>query len=167
MADEKISAMTAATNTAPADLVPIVQGGTNKKATRTILLTGDGSGNLAIQQSGGFVDVAADGSLSMLAPAGKTIVLAQGSIIVVEVLATGDVTIDAAAGNKVYIGYSAGQTVIGAVANTTTVQGSQVDVTCTNQISGDWASFPPGLVRQAIQRLAAAVKALRGGSPIP
>ncbi len=37
MADTKISNMTAATSVADADLVPIVQGGANKKATAGLL----------------------------------------------------------------------------------------------------------------------------------
>jgi hypothetical protein len=37
MADTKISALTAATSVADADLIPIVQGGANKKATRELV----------------------------------------------------------------------------------------------------------------------------------
>lgn len=51
MADQKISDMTAATEVANADLIPIVQGGNNFKASKAVLLKG-AAGEITVIEPG-------------------------------------------------------------------------------------------------------------------
>lgn len=76
MADTKISAMTSATTVANADVVPIVQGGANKKATKAKLLTAD---------------------------SGEAITLAGNASAVVTINASGEPTIQAASGQVLWL----------------------------------------------------------------
>lgn len=86
MADEKISAMAAATQCANADVLPLVQGGVNKKVSRQVLLLGAPAEDIDIQAGAGaalrLLDelggvvllIASTGDVSLQAPNGAVTV---------------------------------------------------------------------------------------------
>jgi hypothetical protein len=65
MADEKISAMPAATDVNNVDLIPIVQGGVNMSATRALLLTSASETIGLSQGDGGVVELTDDGLINV------------------------------------------------------------------------------------------------------
>ncbi len=91
MADERISAMPAATEVLQVDVVPIVQGGVNKKTSKQILLEAATGEEVAFRGLGvSFVGIDNTGRAVALADAGKTATL--------QVPSGGQMGVDAAGG---------------------------------------------------------------------
>lgn len=155
MANEKISAMPAATEVVDTDLVPIVQAGINKKATRQMLLTGSNnapillrgsSGQFAGIQAGIFsIQIRDDGFLSITFPGGTIQSDSAGNLIL--------------HGSTVAILSISGAVTIGQDI------GGSVSVMYNPSDLGNWQATPPDQAA-AINRIAAVVAALLGG-PIP
>jgi hypothetical protein len=84
MADQKISAMPAATQVNDSDIVPIVQGGANKSATRAKMLTAAPGVQISLVGSdSSAVQVSPDGTISVLNSAGGLVQVApDGSIVI-------------------------------------------------------------------------------------
>jgi hypothetical protein len=81
MPNEKISAMPAATSVSNADVLPIIQGGVNKKATKAVLLTPPPGEHLYLFTANGhFIDLAPDGSFLFFNGAASISVSAAGVV---------------------------------------------------------------------------------------
>lgn len=179
MADQKISDMTAATSVGNADLVPIVQSGLNKKATREQLLTSDPMGGIVLVALGG-------GTFGGTTIGGETAFQGDASGFI---LTAPYFSYNWGPGyNSNYTGTSDGGWYLSFETDTTcqvfdnsarvllsldsllekiTITANLgVFVTYIASVPSDWATSPPADMNTAINRLASAVRILRG-SPIP
>lgn len=156
MANEKISQMTAAAAVTDADLVPIVQAGSNMAATRAQLLTGSNNAVIyLVAASGQFVGIKAGAYLIQVRDDGSINLEGQGASLQIDgsgnVLLRGQaLTLNAQTGLM-----SLGQNI-----------GGSVQVQYTPASLSDWATTSPPDLATAIDRIAAAVVGLLG-SPIP
>lgn len=76
MADLKISDMTAASEVANADVVPVVQAGANVKASRALLLTAASGEAIALSGAGGTIQIDATGGIQVTPAGGQTFTFA-------------------------------------------------------------------------------------------
>lgn len=166
MADEKISAMTSATVMSNLDVVPIVQGGANKKVEKAIFLkTGTSESVAFVGPTTEFVGILASGVASVNAPSGAELYTILGFGVVCT--PAGGVTIGAFTGQTVQI-TSNGGTVQLDGSGIITLQcagGASVFASYTPLTPASWAGNPSNLAT-AIDRIAASV-AFMLGSPIP
>ena len=188
MADEKISAMPAATSVGNADLLPIVQGGVNKRATKILFLTqstgepiglvGPGVAIIRIDSAGGLqltaeagqpVQILVGTSGLYLSPSGDSVLqasLAHRLVLssysgLASVVATGteDLILSCLGGGTLEFNHNA------AIVMNPNV-GSVINIAYQDGTVGAWAVGPPSTIREAVDRLATAVAGLLG-VPIP
>jgi len=179
MADTKISAMSVAGIVEDADILPIVGGGVNAACTRPIFLTSGLATNIGLTTSPGmtsFVTVDSgdsiieckdNGEIEIHFAAGLDMTHAvNGGGMLVD--AAGGVTIVPGGGNPVVIGGASDATLtLDEAAGTAFLNCSNgFQYTLQNQSATHWAGVPSDN-EDAWQRIAAAVYALRGNSPIP
>lgn len=164
----KISSLPAATSVGATDITPVVQGGVNMSYTRDIFLTDVGGSQVALQGNGGFVGCDSLGNVSvqpkaggqilvqssygsltsnssvngwnLTIPSGCNVTLAHASGTTISILGSGQLFIPIAAGVSCLIGV--GSTFVGA----------------------HFTSKPPPDIISAINRIAAAVQGLLGGT---
>lgn len=157
MANEKISAMTTASQVANADIVPIVQGAANKKATRTVLLTGAAGEDIVIQGSTGQ-------SVKLLSADGQTEVWIRDDGFIylrnlntfLQILGNGDTDFDS--GGRLNL-HANGTMAISCNSGNPNVLYNPGNPT-------DWSGSPPTDVATALDRIASALVTVLGG-PIP
>ena len=104
MADEKISEMTAATVVNDADMIPIVQSGANKRATRPMLLTAESGEDIALTGNGSDMMLANSGGITFTFTAGEPVTFTDGSTDFFEIWADGSVHINAPDDQYIQIG---------------------------------------------------------------
>jgi len=181
MADEKISAMTAASQMANADVMPIVQGGANLKATKLQLLTGASGEDLTLTAH-------ASQSIVLQGPASDPVFALPPSAPAHLHTNNGFFFGNAAESAGLYYDGSSdmgfvtpngpwtisitGGTSISFVCDTnagTIYAGASHGFNCdlSGLTSGNWATSPPPDLVTFINRIATKVKALNGGTPIP
>lgn len=179
MADEKISAMPAATATATGDLIPIVQGGVNKKATKAVLFQGAaGATDAYVSGALGFVGVIDHlGTSGIQVDDANKKLRGFGAILDFQFgTPTGSFQISAAGNISLDAGAHAGIIDLGTVgtAELKLDQGAgTVLLTCANLCSvkyapavpGNWA-VPVTTIHQALDRLVAAVVARTLGGAV-
>lgn len=82
MADTKLSALTAATSVANADLLYIAQSGSSLKATRALVLTAAAGESISlVGNSSSSISIASDGGLLLTPAAGKNTTIASGQVL--------------------------------------------------------------------------------------
>ncbi len=165
----KISALPAATETADADVIPKVHGGVTQKVTRDILLTGMTGENVTLTGAmGNIVKCWYNGSVGIVGGGGQGISLLNetftGSITLG---GPGYIQLNADAGQALTLNANGSE--IG-ITNTGDINmllsgGTQVTISYLEGTPSDW-SVNPGDVWTALDRIASAVRILRG-SPIP
>jgi len=176
MADEKISALTAATSWANADITVIVQGGADKKITKSLILTAGAGEDIALKADGAHASalVSADGNTQIGVANGGGAMSSDGGFFIHSLVGTTDETFgngttgwefqtDRGFTVKNFAGGS-GTMVQSMSANTWTVSGFTsvfLQVVLTNHV---WATGDPPDAATAIDRLAAAVSGLLGGN---
>jgi len=180
MADEKISALSAATDCANADLFVIVQGGGNKKLTKALLLTNGPSESLILKAetgSGIFLNTDSGDAQFSVSDNGDVGWHVEGNFLGV---LTDGVNVDqfsgiAGAGYEFDVSAvstfivnttGTGQLMVDGVGNNFSLQNfASIFIEYKPATSGDW-SGDPAWDKDAIDRLAAAVAGLLG-TPIP
>jgi hypothetical protein len=181
MPDTKISAMTAAASILDADLVPIVQGGVNKKATKQQVLMGGAGEDIALQGSAGQAAklVNAAGSSGVFVTAAGAVTDSFGTTYQLVGNVMGTFLSISAAGQVTFSDAGMGQTMAWGVAGAAVLSISgpaqTASLIATNGVfinfvdngAGNWATTPPNNWQTAIYRLAAQVQALSLGVPIP
>jgi len=180
MADEKISALAAATDCANADLFVIVQGGGNKKLTKALLLTSGPSESLILKAdagSGVFLNTDSGDAQLSVSDNGDIGWHVEGNFLGVLTDGTDVDTFSGIAGGGyqfevsavstfIIITQGAGQVMVDGVGNNFQVASfAAINIEYLPATSGDW-SGDPAWDREAIDRLAAAVAGLLG-TPIP
>ncbi len=140
MANEKISAMPAVVSILNADLLPVVQSGVNKSATRPTLLHAQSPDTMTlVHNSGCFIQLNPTGNLNISVPNGSTMFIVS-SLAGITLDNLGNIIIAAGGAGIVQISYN-------------------------DPNPGNWAGVPTDVL-VAIQRLAAAVSQ-NGLNPIP
>jgi len=180
MADEKISALAAATECANADLFVIVQGGGNKKLTKTLLLTGAGGEGLVLKALTGDAivlntdsgdaqfSVSDNGDVGWHCEGNFNGVLTDGTDVdTFTGIAGGGYQFSVSAVSTwIIVTTGTGQVMVDGVGNNFQVTNfTAINIEYLPATSGDW-SGDPAWDREAIDRLAAAVAGLLG-TPIP
>jgi hypothetical protein len=102
---EKISAMPSATQMNNADVLPIVQGGVNKKITRDVFLTANGTDDLAIVGASlDRIDLPHGGGIIVTADSGDTIELLNAiNLAEISISPAGAITVASATGQEVVL----------------------------------------------------------------
>ena len=167
MADEKISAMAAATEVANADIMPIVQGGVNLSATRELLLTAAPASYIHL--------VGNDGTSALTIDSGNTGSLVCAGDVSMSSTPAGALIYADTAGSIGIVCADAGEVFIRNISNTmslifdpssgswTMTASSTIYIQYTAGSPGNWPSGLPGDVWAALDKIAAAVFFLSGG----
>jgi len=180
MANEKISAMTAATEVGNGDLIPIVQGGVNMAAARDLLLTGAAAQDINVDGSSGqdarlrnfgasaVVEADNGGSVNINFTNGFSAAL-TGVVSAFVVDSIGNVTVECDTNRSATIGDPAAclLTMNGFAGNCTITGTSAHSISNFDNGAGDWATAPPADYQIAIYRMSALLRTLNGGTPIP
>jgi len=180
MPDQKISDLAAATSTANADLLPTVQGGVNKKATRAIVLTGAPGEDMTMTLAAGqrliignplgaaFIIVDDTGTINVQANATAAL-SGNGAASTIRIAGT-TIQLFGATGPFDHVwDVNAGFSKIAFKTGTDQIQitsGIVIFVQYFAAVPGNWNIAPPPDYNTAIDRLAAAVAGLLAG-PIP
>jgi len=178
MADMKISAMPAATQIANADIMPIVQGGANKKCTRQLMLTAAVGEDITILgASGQVINIFSDsGATTLVLDDGGGCVWTSDSMQFLsggggsssfDMLATGDIAFVSPAGTEIKLDANAGGAVLILAPNvggpSSLIDANGVVVSYLVAVSGDWNGAAPTDLAAAVDRCAALLKVLNGG----
>jgi len=175
MADEKISAMTSATFVDNSDVLPIVQGGANFKATKELILTAHAGEPLTLKGSASHYVVmvsdaldalcqVGDGNVQILAPA----VLVQGGPFGQGSLAIGtggDVTLTIPDGQIMLFTDQGGNNFINIDSTAGTVNiapNNGFDGNIGNISGTSWSGGAPAHLSDCVNRLAVALAGLLG-----
>lgn len=167
MASQKITAMTAATTVNLTDVFPIVQSGTNKKATRDVFLS-IAAGEYFLTQSAASYLYLDDASLFELSVAsGMVINFLWAGFQVFNVDTSGNINVQAYTGSQYVVSSNGGSITIDAAGGVTIVDASGGSVSITYHAGNvtDWSSLDPLYVAKALDRLAAWVAANLGAIP--
>jgi len=181
MADTKISDMTAASEVLNGDLVPIVNSLANFAATREQMLVGGTSEDIRLTASPGqsaYVenDVAScqdqwdsSGNRAIIFGGTFDVSLSSAASMVFNIDTIGNIIINCATNRQVQIGDPASclLTMNGFGGNCGITGTSAHSISFFNPGSGDWATSDPADYQIAFNRLAALVRTLNGGTPIP
>lgn len=181
MANKKISELTAASEVLNSTLAAIVQAGATLKATREQLLTAGSGQNIQLQAGSGtaaaivggmgesFVGCLDDGSIEQYANAGATLGLQDHSSELAW-SSVGDWSLlFGPLSTSFTIGF-AGSPIfsIDFTNDVFTIDWpAGISITYVAGASGDWAVSAPTTIYDAIDRIAALVKTLNAGVPIP
>jgi hypothetical protein len=168
MANEKISAMTAATTVHNADLLPIVQSGANKKATRDLLLAAPAGENLLMQSNTAYIEIFDSGFIFIQVAATKNFRVQDNAHVYIEVDSSGQVTIkNGPAGGLLRISNNGANVDLDVSGNIvlTPQSGQTLQASYKPANAGDWSGSPSDLAI-AIDRIARVVSN-SGATPIP
>lgn len=153
MPDEKISQMSAASEVFDADSVPIIQSGSNKKATRALLLTGSNNAPIyLVASSGQFVGLKAGNYSIYVRDDGFIALEGQGTSLQID-----------GSGNVTLRGASLTLTTTTGLISLGQGIGGSVNVGYTPSDLSIWLTTSPPDLATAVNRLAAAVAGLLGG----
>jgi hypothetical protein len=170
MADEKISAMPAASFMANADDMPILRLGANNKISRNLFMVAGPAEAAAWQNSsGGWVGLNIAGNALVTAAAGASATMSNNALSgQVTVNVSGAVNGVAAMGQTMSFMMGMAGFMINAAGHTSLLDtsGASCFVTFVATGAGNWMGVPNNLAT-AIDRLAAALVARTAGGPIP
>lgn len=180
MADEKISAMTVATHADNADILPIVQAGANKQSTKTVFLTGGNGEDIflrsntanksgLVSSSGSVVwDIDDKGLVQGLGCTEFKITFQASTMSLDGTVLLGWQFVIPLGGVFNVLGQGGGspRLILSDGAGLVVDQCSVISIQYIAGNALDWAVLPPITDAIAIDRLAAATRALNGGVAI-